>query len=591
MENTTNQKNRKGLAIFLAVLCILIICGLGLMLFIGRGESDSEKFDAYIEDLFKENAVSNTINLHYTLAYPENYGITDYMVTLGDYSTENADEVYQEMEDMKRELLKFDRLKLTDDQRLTYDILLDYVETELSVQDMLYYDEWLGAITGYQAQLPVILAEYTFRTEKDIQDYLELISQIDEMYEAVMVFEEEKSEAGLFMADYVADDVIAQCEEFIAEPEDNYMIEVFNDKIESFEGLTEEQKEAYIEENYDIITTQVVEGYQTLIDGLTELKGSGTNELGLCYYEDGKEYYEYLVRTSTGSDDSVRKLQKKVESFMANRLTKAQMIIMDEPEIYYDFVDYEYEMTDPEEIIEDLMVKINQDFPEPPQVDYTVKYVHPSMQEHLSPAFYLTTPIDDLQNNLIYINEKYADEGTNIYSTLAHEGYPGHLYQNACTNASGIAPMRNLLSYSGYTEGWATYVEFEYSYDYMGMSEGLADVSSINNAVSLGLYAYADMGIHYDGWDRDDLAEYLLSYGIDDEEVTNEVFNALVEEPANYLSYFIGYLEFVDLKEAAQKELGDAFDVKEFHKFLLETGPAPFYIIEDHMEEWIAGQE
>lgn len=590
MENTTNQKNRKGLVIFLAVLCILIICGLGLMLFIGQGASDSEKFDAYIDDLFKENAAANTINLHYTLAYPENYGITDYVVTLGDYSTENADEVYQETEDMKQELLKFDRLKLTDDQRLTYDILLDYVETELSAADMLYYDEWLGAITGYQAQLPVILAEYTFRTEKDIQDYLELISQIDEMYEAVMVFEKEKSEAGLFMADFVADDVIAQCEEFIAEPEDNYMIEVFNDKIESFEGLTEEQKEAYIEENYDIITTQVVEGYQTLIDGLTELKGSGTNELGLCYYEDGKEYYEYLVRTSTGSDDSVRKLQKKVESFMANRLTKAQMTIMEDPEIYYDFVDYEYEMTDPEEIIEDLMVKIDQDFPEPPQVDYTVKYVHPSMQEHLSPAFYLTTPIDDLQNNLIYINEKYAGEGTNIYSTLAHEGYPGHLYQNACTNAGGIAPMRNLLSYSGYTEGWATYVEFEYSYDYMGMSEGLADVSSINNAVSLGLYAYADMGIHYDGWDRDDLAEYLLSYGIDDEEVTNEVFDALVEEPANYLSYFIGYLEFVDLKEAAQKELGDAFDVKEFHKFLLEIGPAPFYIIEDYMEEWMEEQ-
>lgn len=590
MDNATNKQNRKGLIIFLVVLCVLIICGLGMMLWKGQGASDSEKFDAYIDDLFKENIAANTINLHYTLAYPENYGITDYEVTLGNYSTDNVDEVYQELEDMKRELLKFDPSKLTDDQRLTYDILLDYVETELSVKDLTYYDEWLGAITGYQAQLPIVLAEYTFRTEKDIQDYLELISQIDEMYEEVMAFEEEKSEAGLFMPDYVADDVIEQCEEFIADPEENYMIEIFNDKIEDFEGLTDEEKEAYINENYDIITTQVVEGYQTLIDGLNGLKGSGTNELGLCYYEDGKEYYEYLVRTGTGSDDSIKKLQKKVESFMTDRLTRAQMIIMEEPEIYYDFVDYEYEMSDPVEIIEDLMVKTEEDFPEPPQVDYTIKYVHPSMQEHLSPAFYLTTPIDDLQNNLIYINEKYAGEGTNIYSTLAHEGYPGHLYQNAYTNSSGIAPIRNLFSYSGYTEGWATYVEFEYSYDYMGMSEGLADVTSINNAISLGLYAYADMGIHYDGWDRDDLAEYLLSYGIEDEEVTDEVFDALVEEPANYLSYFIGYLEFIDLKEAAQKELGDDFDVKEFHKFLLETGPAPFYIIEDYMDEWIKAQ-
>ena len=224
MENTTNKRNSKGLVIFLAVLCILLLCGLGLMLWKSQSASDSEKFDAYIDQLFKEDITANTINLHYTLAYPENYGITDYVVTLGNYSTDNIEEAYQELEEMKKELLKFEPSKLTYNQRLTYDILLDYVETELSVKDMTYYDEWLGAITGYQAQLPVILAEYTFRTEKDIQDYLELISQIDEMFEAIMVFEEEKSEAGLFMPDYVADDIIEQCQEFIAEPEENYMI-------------------------------------------------------------------------------------------------------------------------------------------------------------------------------------------------------------------------------------------------------------------------------------------------------------------------------------------------------------------------------
>lgn len=590
MEGTENRRSNKNVVIFLAILCLLIVCGLGLMLWKGTGATDSEKFDAYTDQLFKEDIAANTINLHYTLAYPENYGITDYEVTLGNYSTAGIEDAYRELEETKRELLKFERSELTDEQRLTYDILLDYVETELSAESFTYYDEWLGAITGYQAQLPVILAEYTFRTQRDIEDYLELISQIDEMYADVMAYEQEKSDVGLFMADYIADDIITQCREFIEDPEDNYMIEVFNDKIEAFEGLTEEEKEAYIEENYNIITTQVVEGYQTLIDGLTGLKGTGTNELGLCYYEDGKEYYEYLVRTKTGSDDSVKKLQKKVESFMNNRLMKAQMAIMEDMEIYYDFLDYEYEMTDPEEIVQDLMVKIKEDFPEPPAVEHTIKYVHPSMQEHMSPAFYLTTPIDDLQNNLIYINEKYAEEGTNIYSTLAHEGYPGHLYQNAVTNAAGLEPIRNLLSYSGYTEGWATYVEFEYSYDYMGMREGLADVASINNAVSLGLYAYADMGIHYDGWNRDDLKEYLAGFGVGDDEIVDEVFDALVEEPANYLSYFVGYLEFVDLKEEAQKELGDAFDEKEFHSFLLETGPAPFYIIEDYMDEWMAEQ-
>lgn len=590
MENETKKSNARVIALIAGLFCVMVLCGVGAVLLLGNRQSVSERFDAYIDDMFLEDVVGNTINLHYTLAHPEDYGITDYEVTLGDYSMDDVDEAYQELEEMKAELLKFDRSKLTDEQRLTYDILLDSAETSLSVRDLPYYDEWLGVISGYQSQLPVILAEYTFRTEKDIQDYLELISQIDEMYEEVIAFEEKKSEAGLFMADFVADEVISQCREFIANPEENYMIEVFEDKIEDFDGLTKEKKEEYIQENYDIITTQVVEGYQTLIDGLTGLKGTGTNDLGLCYYEDGKKYYEYLVRVKTGSDESVRRLQRKVSSFMMDRLRMAQNVIMEDPMIYYDFTDYEYEMTDPEEIVEDLKEKIEKDFPRPPAVGYTIKYVHPSMEEHMSPAFYLTTPIDDLQNNLIYINGQKNSEDTNLYSTLAHEGYPGHLYQNAYTNSSDIPPIRNLLSYNGYSEGWATYVEFEYSYDYMGMSEGLADVASINTALSLGLYAYADMGVHYDGWDRDDLSDYLSDFGIEDAEITDDVFNALVEEPANYLSYFVGYLQFVELKDMAQEELGRDFDAKEFHKFLLETGPAPFYIIENYMEEWMREQ-
>lgn len=590
MENEVKKSNGKVIVLIAVLAGIMVLCGVGAVLLLGNKGSVPEQFDAYIDDLFLEDVVGNTINLHYTLAHPENYGITDYEVTLGDYSTDDVDEAYQELEEMKAELLKFNREKLTDEQKLTYDILLDSVETSLSIRDLTYYDEWLGVISGYQAQLPVILAEYTFRTEKDIQDYLKLISQIDEMYEEIIVFEEKKSAAGLFMADYVADEVIAQCEEFIADPEKNYMIEIFEDKIEEFEGISKEKKEEYIQENYDIITTQVVEGYETLIDGLISLKGTGTNDLGLCYYEDGKEYYEYLVRVKTGSDESVRRLQRKVNSFMTDRLRMAQNVIMDDPMVYYDFVDYKYEMRDPEEIVEDLKDKIAEDFPEPPAVDYTIKYVHPSMEEHMSPAFYLTTPIDDLQNNLIYINDKKNSEDTNLYSTLAHEGYPGHLYQNAYTNSSDIPPIRNLMSYNGYSEGWATYVEFEYSYDYMGMSEGLADVASINTALSLGLYAYADMGVHYDGWDRDDLADYLADFGIEDADVTDDIFNALVEEPANYLSYFVGYLQFVELRDMAQKELGRHFDAKEFHKFLLETGPAPFYIIENYMEEWMREQ-
>ncbi len=589
MENKQTKPKLKWIMGLGLALCLLAVGG--AIAFNKWNESTSAKFDDYTQELFQEDVVQNTINLHYTLANPENYGITDYEVTLGSVSLADVEEGYAELEDMKKNLEGFRRSGLTKDQQLTYDILLDYVQTELSVKDLPLYAEVLGPISGYQSQLPVILAEYTFRRERDIEDYLTLVSGIDEMAEELIEFEREKAQAGLFMSDYAADTIISQCEEFIANPEENYMIEIFDDKVAAFEGLTDQEKQAYSDKNRAIITTEVVDGYRTLIDGLKELKGSGTNDLGLCYYEDGTRYYEYLVRSGTGTDTSVEQLMRKTEYFLEEFIYSLQTLVQENPEAYDEFLDYEFPVMEPEEILEDLREKSADYFPEPPQVNYTIKYVHPSMEEHSSPAFYLTTPVDDLQNNLIYINNRQASsaesDGAEFYAMLAHEGYPGHLYQNIYTGSSDLPLVRSLLSYSGYAEGWATYVEHSYAFHLSGMSDTLAQLFAGNSAATLALHAYIDMGIHYEGWNQEDVVDFLAGYGISDRNAAEEIFKLVVEEPANYLNYFIGYLEFLDLRRAAEKELGEDFDVKEFHGFLLETGPAPFYIIEDYMDEWM----
>lgn len=591
-------KKRRALRWLLAGAAALCLLAVGGAVLLDRWKgSVSERFEAYTDEVFKENVVQNTINLHYTLAYPENFGITDYEVTLGSCSLESMEESYADLEEMQKKLEGFKRSALNPQQRLTWDILTDYARTELSVRDLALYSEVLGPISGYQSQLPIVLAEYTFRTRRDIEDYLLLVSGIDEMALDLIDFEREKAAAGLFMSDYAADTVIDQCEEFIAAPEDNYMIEVFDDKIEAFPGLSQEEKQEYSRRNRELITTQVAEGFRIIIDGLKELKGSGTNELGLCYYEDGIRYYEYLVRSGAGTDTSVKQLMRKTGYFLEEFIYNLQMLMMEDSGIYDEFENYQFALTRPEEILEDLREKSGEFFPEPPQVNYTIKHVHPSMQEHTSPAFYLTTPVDDLDNNLIYINDKYvgdqisegdqASGGDQLYSTLAHEGYPGHLYQNIYTGSSDLPLVRSLLSVSGYSEGWATYVEHSYSFQLAGMSDELAQFFAGNSAATLALHACIDMGVHYEGWDRADVADFLAEYGISDGDAADQIFELVVEEPANYLNYFIGYLEFLDLRREAEKKLGESFDVKEFHRFLLETGPAPFYIIEDHMQDWM----
>ncbi|MBP3577218.1 MAG: DUF885 domain-containing protein [Lachnospiraceae bacterium] len=540
-----------------------------------------ELFDAFTEQLFLDEIKLNTINLHYTLAHPENFGITEYEPSLGSFDIEEMKQSYGEMQKLKEEIAAFNYEELTKEQQFTYDIMMDYIDTELSVQDLILYTEVLGPVTGYQAQLPVLLAEYKFRTVQDVEDYLALVALVDEMFAELVEFEQAKSEAGLFMSDYAAEEIIDQCRQFIETPEDNYMLDVFETEINAVEGLSDAEKQTYIARNKELITTELVNAYQILIDGLEALKGTGKNEKGLCYFEDGTRYYEYLVRSMTGSAKTVDALMEDTDRYVYNSLLSMQQIMQKNPNVINEWDTYSFCETEPDKILEDLIVKIKEDFPELPEAKYTIKYVHPSMEEHMSPAFYLTPPIDDTVNNTIYINKSQVSQ--DLYTTMAHEGYPGHLYQNVYTTSKNLPIVRNLFSCQGYSEGWATYVEY-YAYNLGGLNNDLAKVLMLNSSASLGISAYVDMGVHYKGWGVNEVSQYLSFYGL--QGAAQDIFEYVVEEPANYLSYFIGYREFINLRDVAKVYWGDNFTLKKFHEVVLSLGPAPFDLLMEEIMEY-----
>ena len=211
------------------------------------------------------------------------------------------------------------------------------------------------------------------------------------------------------------------------------------------------------------------------------------------------------------------------------------------------------------------------------------------MEEHLNPAFYLTPPIDDSNDNVIYINQKYEDQ-EDLYPLLAHEGYPGHLYQIVSSASYDRPLVRNLFSFPGYTEGFATYAEL-YSYTLADVDADYAKMKQYDNSVSLALSAYIDICVNYYGWSEEDVFEYLEETGMGDEETAKEVFQMVVEEPSEYLEYYVGFLEFMNLRNEAKEKLGSRFNLRDFHEFLISVGPAPFYLIEDYMQEWIEEQK
>ena len=547
-------------------------------------EIQNKKFRKFTETLFCQEVASNTVSLHYTLKDPGQYGIQDSPVTLGYFNTDKGTRKIS-TENTQAALKRFSYRKLSRENRLTYDVLDYYLELSKKESDYLLYEEPMGTVSGVQTQIPVLLSEYQFQSKEDVDAYLELMKTTPDYFNSLIAFEQEKAQKGLFMASYTADTVIEQCQAFIDMGDSNYLISTFVDRIQKLTDLSESEKSDYIQKNAYMLQTYVLPAYQQLIKTVVELKDSGKNEEGLCYLPNGKEYYELTVQASTGSVRTVPQLQKLTKNQMKDDLAAMKAVIGLTAEQAKETA--VMESTDPKEILNSLSLDIQKTFPKLPQTSVEVKYVPKAMEAHLSPAFYMIPALDDTEENVIYVNQAQMGNKLTLYTTLAHEGYPGHLYQTVYYASTKPDPLRSIFNFGGYVEGWATYAEMGAYYLADSLTREQAVLLQKNSSILLALYALADMGIHYDGWNRMDTVKFFKEYGVGSAEIVNQIYDLIIGSPGNYLKYYIGYVEFLELKKKWVEKKGQDFSQKEFHKAVLDVGPAPFEIVEKYM--WQGG--
>lgn len=577
-------KHRKK--IFLILPCCLLVI---LISFLSgnafwsslHAESSDRQFRTFTRRLFQTEVSANTISLHYTLRSPSDYGIADIPATYGSLSSDPV-AAKASVRNVLSSLQEFDPGTLSSENALTFKILDTYLENASTGTDYLLYQEPLGPVSGIHTQLPVLLSEYSFYDTQDVETYLALLKETPSYFDSVIRFEQKKAASGLFMPDYQADSVLDTCQSFIDMGKENYLVSTFNERIASLDLLPENKKDSFQKENMELVTEEIYPAYQNLITAIKSLKGKGTNEQGLSHFPYGKKYYEYLVRQTTGCNESISRLRLMTRAQILEDLNDMQKVLFPaDAALTQASV---LEQTPPDSMLDDLRSKITDTFPEIPDVDFQVKYVPESMQDYLSPAFYMIPAIDNLTENVIYINNGQTTSGLNLYTTLAHEGYPGHLYQTVYFSASEPDPIRSILDFGGYVEGWATYAEMM-SYYLAPLSKTEASLLQKNSSVILGLYALADMGIHYDGWSVTDTVRFFSDYGINDANAVQSVYELIIGSPANYLKYYIGYLKFYELKKEMADALGNQFSQKEFHRAVLDVGPAPFEIVYDEVEK------
>ena len=560
---------------------------------------EQQEFEQYLDDYFKDVVTDDTLTYNYTIKDGADYGLEEPEVTLGDPGM-TAEEIGQDKEEFEgwvKKLDAIDRSCLTEDQKLTYDVLDEYFEVSAGIFDNVYLYEPFSPMRGLQANIATNFTDYRFDDKGDVERYIELLGQIPDYFAEYLDFEQEKSEKGYFMSDAVCDKVISQCKDFVADKENHFMVTTFNDNIDALDFLTDEEKAEYKEANKQAVENSLLPAFENVAAVLSGLKGTGTNDGGICNYDGGKEYYEYLLKNFAGTAKSPEEVIDMLDTELQKLMVSLYQYYLGNQAAYeyfasnYDSMFAETDQMTASEMVDKMMETASEHYPDAGTINYKAEALDKNLETIMDDvlAYYMAPAIDDPDNNLIRVNGLHTD---GMWTTLAHEGYPGHMLQNAYYMSTDPEPVRTLMNFLGYKEGWAMYACYDslyyYEYEEPEYGDTIAALYQLNDEMSYLMMGRVDLGINYEGWTLQDTADYLTKNGMDGS-AAQELYTTMVGDPAVYQSYSTGYYAMKELRDYAEEKMGDDFDLKTFNTIILETGPCQFDILKEQVDKKLQG--
>ena len=580
----TFSKKRTIVPLTLIILCII---ARGLFLYSLR----TYPFATLCKEITLETLQDNPFELHYSIAYPEKMGLKGLSKNLIPFHEKNFEEGRTIWNARKELLSEIKTDTLSEENAFLYQLLSRHIKLQLRSLDFPYYSNPLACSGGIHSQLPILLSEYTFRSKEDVENYLLLLSQIPDYLEGLARYATLQEKHNIFLYTESLKKIKSQCLELFPEIQlknDSHFLQTsFQQRIQILlekNLLSQEEVASFTVQNNKLLAEQIASAYQTLAASIDTLQGTPF-ETGLFALPDGQEYYEFLLKSNTGSDRSIEEIRNMLYK-RYDTLYNTYMTLLKE---HSNTTRFKLDLDTPQEMLQHLYTCSQEHFPslqlQSPSTTQQIqlKTVDGILAAMSAPAFYMTPPMDANDSHTIYINPDTEKNTLDLYATLAHEGFPGHLYQTVYSQTAlsrRNAPLlQHLLYYGGFTEGWAVYAEL-YSYDYMAelASASPADnflLDRYNREIQLCLCSILDIYIHYDGASLQDIRDLLAALGLNSASAES-IYSAICDSPANYPKYYVGYLEILELKNTAKELWGTRYSDFEFHKWLLETGGGDF---------------
>lgn len=534
---------------------------------------------------------------------------------LSELSIKGKDDIFEEIQkakDQRSIISSYETSDLSGEQRITQKIALFSLENEIQEgEEFTYHNYPVNQIGGLHLNLVEFMTDiHPLRSLSEAEYYVDRLNLFDEVFDAALEILEEQKKSGIFPPEFVYHHVIRQLNKFLNYSyEENPLYVSFFRKIEplSFSNSTQENFQDKLKLAID---SSVNPGFQSLLSFMEETLPSANQHHGVWSLPNGDEFYSLRLKVYTTTNYSAEEIHstglKEVERIsvkMRSILTTLgygteesvgtlMNLLNEDPKFLYEdtpdrkelvVADYAKIVSETELVIKDYFYKM-------PEAKVEVRAVPEYSEENQAGGYYMSPSLDGSRPGVFYAN-LYDIKQTPTYSmrTLAfHEAIPGHHLQNALGMENEDLSIYRKFGYytSAFGEGWALYSEklaveaglTKDLYDELGVLQ-----SELFRAVRL----VVDTGIHYKRWTREEAMLYMKDItGMSDTEVVTEIERYIVW-PGQACSYKVGMLKILELRERAKKELGDKFDIRDFHSAVLDHGEPPLFIVENFVDQMI----
>ena len=534
---------------------------------------------------------------------------------LADYTKEEEERSIAKLRNAREGLDDYGPDGLSGQELLTWKIAAWFFDDQLRQAELRYSGYRVNQISGVTVNMPQFLTDtHVIKNEKSVRRYLSRLAEFGRVLRETHERVADARANGVIPPDFVIEKALVGMNKFIeGGAAENPLVTTLGPKLAALDGLDETTAGQLVDEAAQLVTTEVIPGYQAMISLFESMLPEATHDAGIWRLPDGDAIYATKLQSNTTTRYSPDEIHAtglaevdRIEGEMLDILDSQGVaggsfaervrIVMEDPA--HQFPNTDAGRADMIAYLEDFdrrVMAIAADYfiTIPPQPLEIVRV--PEYSQDSSPGGYYNGPaLDGSRPGRFYINQKQTADNPRwtLPTLMIHEGSPGHHFQISTSQLiEGVPLLRRLSPFSAFSEGWALYSERIAKTD-MGLydNDPLGDLGRLQAEMFRAVRLVVDTGMHAKRWSREQAIEYMITKtGMTTEEVTREIERYVVW-PGQATAYKTGQLALLAMREEAELKLGERFDLREFHEAVLMNGAMPLDILKDNLSSWAASQ-